>query len=58
MILFSKKEYEDDDLSSRICCMPCGDGYQVPPSFETGCSPYSFITLERKTFGYKLFPTL
>ena len=25
----------------------CGDGYQVPPSVETGCSPYSFITLNR-----------
>ena len=33
-------------------------GYQVPPSVETGCSPYSFITLERKRSATNIFRSL
>ena len=47
MILFSKEEYEDDDfLQEPAACLR----RWIPSTstVETGCSPYSFIALERK----------
>ena len=53
MILFSKEEWRWWFIFKNLHA--CGDGYQLPPSFETGCSPYSFIPLERKRSATNFF---
>ena len=42
-----------DDLVSRIDRLV--DRYQVPPSVEIGCSPYSFITFDRNRSATDIF---
>ena len=44
----------DDDLVSRTEACE----YQVPPSVETGCSPYSFITFDRNLSATSMFLSL
>jgi hypothetical protein len=52
IILFSKEEWRWCFSFKNLHA--CG-GYQVPPSVETECSPYSSITLDRKCYATNIF---